>query len=116
MNPEKQSNKVLEHYIKEQNSLVNNSFTYMPKHLLSERGDELIDLKNVSKVELPKRADYRMRAHCNPLSDTAFPFPLNPNYVDWSKFFPKYFNNKKAIHYGLLFFIGTFLVFNIVLT
>ena len=59
----------------------------------------MLDLSTVTKVSLPKRGEYRMRAHCNPLSDTAFPFPLNPDYVNWSKMFPFYFskNSEKSM-------------------
>ena len=37
---------------------------------------------------MPKRADYRMRAHINPLNATPFAYPLNPSYVDWKSHFP----------------------------
>lgn len=94
MEPKKQSNEFFQCYIEEQKALVNKTKEYIPKQFLNKRGDDWIDPKEVSSVELPKKADYRMRAHCNPLSDTAFPFPLNPNYVDWCKFFPKYFENE----------------------
>lgn len=54
---------------------------------------------------LPKKADFRMRAHVNPLKDTAFPqfippdflikkmyfSPINPDFVDWSIHYPKFF-------------------------
>ncbi|CAG9314057.1 TRM8 [Blepharisma stoltei] len=35
----------------------------------------------------PKKADFRMRAHCNPLSDSNWPFPISPSHIDWSLFF-----------------------------
>jgi tRNA (guanine-N7-)-methyltransferase len=41
---------------------------------------------------MPKKAEYRMRAHINPFNDTPFPYPLNPNYVNWSLHYPKFFN------------------------
>lgn len=40
---------------------------------------------------LPKKADYRMRAHINPLSSTTFPYPAHHTYVDWKNHYPKYF-------------------------
>lgn len=40
---------------------------------------------------MPKKADFRMHAHCNPLIETLFPYPLNPDYVDWGVHFPKHF-------------------------
>ena len=39
---------------------------------------------------MPKKADFRMHAHCNPLIETMFPYPLNPDYVDWGVHFPSY--------------------------
>jgi len=37
---------------------------------------------------IPKKADYRMRAHINPLSSTTFPFPAHHTYVDWRAHYP----------------------------
>ena len=37
---------------------------------------------------IPKKADYRMRAHINPLSSTTFPFPPHHSYVDWKAHYP----------------------------
>ena len=39
---------------------------------------------------MPKKADFRMHAHCNPLIETLFPYPLNANYVDWGVHFPRH--------------------------
>jgi len=41
---------------------------------------------------MPKRAEYRMRAHINPFNDTPFPFPMNPDYVNWRLHYPKFFD------------------------
>eukprot|EP01017_Pseudomicrothorax_dubius_P031192 TRINITY_DN3957_c0_g2_i2.p1 TRINITY_DN3957_c0_g2~~TRINITY_DN3957_c0_g2_i2.p1 ORF type:complete len:302 (+),score=81.72 TRINITY_DN3957_c0_g2_i2:51-956(+) len=40
---------------------------------------------------MPKKADFRMRAHINPLNDTPFPYPKNPDYVNWKLHFPLFF-------------------------
>ena len=37
---------------------------------------------------LPRKGDYRQRAHCNPLSDRDIPYPLRPEEIDWSEFYP----------------------------
>lgn len=37
---------------------------------------------------MPRKGDYRQRAHCNPLSDRMIPYPLSPNEIDWSEFYP----------------------------
>lgn len=44
-----------------------------------------------AKVEKPKKADFRQRAHCNPLSDFVDTYPMSPDYVDWSVHFPEVF-------------------------
>lgn len=40
---------------------------------------------------IPKKADYRMRAHINPLSSTTFPFPPHHTFVDWRCHYPAKF-------------------------
>ncbi len=40
----------------------------------------------------PKKADFRQRAHCNPLADTRFAKPLSPNHVDWKTIYPLHFD------------------------
>ena len=37
---------------------------------------------------MPRKGDYRQRAHCNPLSDRGLPYPLSPNEIDWSEIYP----------------------------
>ncbi|KAH3680239.1 hypothetical protein WICMUC_000420 [Wickerhamomyces mucosus] len=49
------------------------------------------------KIELPKKRFYRQRAHSNPFSDHRLEYPISPNHMDWSKFYPYYYdeiNNK----------------------
>lgn len=54
----KHSNKVLKKYLEETELLKS---TQVKRSTLTEPD------------QLPKKRDYRMRAHCNPLSDTPFP-------------------------------------------
>lgn len=42
----------------------------------------------MEKIEKPKKALYRQRAHCNPLSDSLFPYPLSPYHVNWAEHYP----------------------------
>jgi tRNA (guanine-N7-)-methyltransferase len=37
----------------------------------------------------PQKKYFRQRAHANPLSDRAWPFPTRPELVDWSEHFPR---------------------------
>jgi len=54
-----------------------------------ENGDEGAPKKR--KLEKPKKADYRQRAHCNPLSDSYIEYPIAPGHVDWSQHYPEIF-------------------------
>lgn len=45
------------------------------------------------KIEKPKKALFRQRAHCNPLSDALFPYPLSPAHVNWAEHYPSRFPN-----------------------
>lgn len=45
------------------------------------------------KIEKPKKADFRQRAHCNPLSDFVSNYPISPDHVDWSVHFPRAFGH-----------------------
>ena len=40
---------------------------------------------------LPKKKDYRMRAHINPLNTTPFPYPPHHSFVDWRAHYPLHF-------------------------
>jgi tRNA (guanine-N7-)-methyltransferase len=43
------------------------------------------------KIEKPKKALFRQRAHCNPLSDAIFPYPLSPDHVNWAQHYPAFY-------------------------
>eukprot|EP00933_Yihiella_yeosuensis_P013473 TRINITY_DN12471_c3_g3_i1.p1 TRINITY_DN12471_c3_g3~~TRINITY_DN12471_c3_g3_i1.p1 ORF type:complete len:310 (-),score=39.08 TRINITY_DN12471_c3_g3_i1:91-1020(-) len=45
----------------------------------------------LNKVEKPKKADFRQRAHCNPLCDWGDCYPVSPDHVDWTAHFPSFF-------------------------
>lgn len=50
---------------------------------------------------IPRRGDFRMRAHINPFNTPFFPFPPHPTYVDWKLHFPLHFQgdvNDSRIH------------------
>ena len=47
----------------------------------------------VKKIEKPKKALYRQRAHCNPLSDALFAYPISPDHVNWAEHYPSRFPN-----------------------
>eukprot|EP00345_Euplotes_harpa_P002700 CAMPEP_0168332192 /NCGR_PEP_ID=MMETSP0213-20121227/8812_1 /TAXON_ID=151035 /ORGANISM="Euplotes harpa, Strain FSP1.4" /LENGTH=272 /DNA_ID=CAMNT_0008336171 /DNA_START=301 /DNA_END=1120 /DNA_ORIENTATION=+ len=40
---------------------------------------------------MPKKTNYRMRAHINPLNEFKHPIPPSPEWVDWSVHFPAFF-------------------------
>lgn len=43
------------------------------------------------KIEKPRKAQFRQRAHCNPLSDSLFAYPLSPDHVNWAEHYPVQF-------------------------
>jgi tRNA (guanine-N7-)-methyltransferase len=43
------------------------------------------------RVNMPKKAKYRTRAHVNPMGELNIPTPLNPAYIDWSFHYPSFF-------------------------
>ena len=58
-----------------------------------EVGDRLIKMSEEETAYagvpgLPRKGDFRQRAHCNPLADRDIPYPLRPEEIDWSEFYP----------------------------
>jgi len=43
-------------------------------------------------VKLPRKRFFRQRAHANPFSDHDLIYPLKPDEMDWSPYFPRYFS------------------------
>ncbi|GFS07287.1 tRNA (guanine-N(7)-)-methyltransferase [Elysia marginata] len=41
--------------------------------------------------KLPQKKYFRQRAHCNPNSDHSLDYPVNPDLMDWSQFYPAHF-------------------------
>ncbi|XP_060527678.1 tRNA (guanine-N(7)-)-methyltransferase isoform X3 [Cylas formicarius] len=39
-------------------------------------------------ASLPQKRYYRQRAHSNPMADHCFDYPVSPDAMDWSKFYP----------------------------
>ncbi|XP_043939401.1 tRNA (guanine-N(7)-)-methyltransferase isoform X1 [Protopterus annectens] len=42
-------------------------------------------------VTLPQKRYYRQRAHSNPMADHTFDYPVKPEDMDWSKYYPEFF-------------------------
>ncbi|PIO27292.1 hypothetical protein AB205_0165890 [Aquarana catesbeiana] len=42
-------------------------------------------------VSLPQKRYYRQRAHSNPMADHTFHYPVKPQRMDWSEYYPEYF-------------------------
>ncbi len=47
-------------------------------------------MKKIDRL-MPKKKDYRMRAHINPLNTTVFQYPSHHTYVDWKVHYPLFF-------------------------
>ena len=48
-------------------------------------------IPRMEKIEKPRKAQFRQRAHCNPLSDSLFAYPLSPDHVNWAEHYPAKF-------------------------
>ena len=44
---------------------------------------------------LPRKKNFRQRAHCNPLADSQFDAPAHPGAVDWRAHFPEFFAKRE---------------------
>ncbi|XP_071990926.1 tRNA (guanine-N(7)-)-methyltransferase [Engystomops pustulosus] len=42
-------------------------------------------------VSMPQKRYYRQRAHSNPMADHTFQYPVKPEVMDWSQYYPEYF-------------------------
>ncbi|XP_072263243.1 tRNA (guanine-N(7)-)-methyltransferase [Pyxicephalus adspersus] len=42
-------------------------------------------------MSLPQKRYYRQRAHSNPMADHTFKYPVTPELMDWSEYYPEYF-------------------------
>ena len=45
----------------------------------------------VRRVNMPKKAKHRMRAHINPMNEISIQVPKNPDYSQWHLHFPSFF-------------------------
>jgi len=45
---------------------------------------------------LPQKKYFRQRAHSNPLGDHVVEYPVTPDKMDWSKYYPMYFQKPKV--------------------
>ena len=48
----------------------------------------------IRRVNMPKKAKHRMRAHINPMNEINIPVPKNPNYANWQLHYPSFFGSQ----------------------
>lgn len=63
------------------------------QHSDSEQEEQIIgeDGKMIRRVNMPKKAKHRMRAHINPMNEIHIPVPKNPDYSNWKLHYPSFF-------------------------
>ncbi|XP_019620612.1 PREDICTED: tRNA (guanine-N(7)-)-methyltransferase-like isoform X1 [Branchiostoma belcheri] len=44
-------------------------------------------------ASLPQKKFYRQRAHSNPMADHSFDYPVKPDVMDWSPYYPAFFES-----------------------
>lgn len=62
------------------------------KELKHVRIEESPVAQEGKKIDLPKKRFYRQRAHSNPFSDHQLEYPNSPAEMDWSKFYPQFYD------------------------
>ncbi|KAI2468346.1 putative methyltransferase [Annulohypoxylon bovei var. microspora] len=61
-----------------------------PPNKKQKRQDYRQALKENGTTNMPKKKFYRQRAHANPFSDHKLTYPIRPDDMDWSTFFPTF--------------------------
>jgi tRNA (guanine-N7-)-methyltransferase len=65
-----------------------------PANKRQKREDYKIAHRDEAAPELPKKKFYRQRAHANPFSDHRLTYPVSPEMMDWSPYYPAYASNR----------------------
>uniref|UniRef100_H2YSN6 tRNA (guanine-N(7)-)-methyltransferase n=1 Tax=Ciona savignyi TaxID=51511 RepID=H2YSN6_CIOSA len=54
-----------------------------------------MDEMDIVLHNLPRKKYFRQRAHSNPLGDHNVEYPISPSTMDWSKYYPSFFNTQE---------------------
>lgn len=65
------------------------------KDVKFEESPEPVNQNKKSKPDLPRKRYYRQRAHSNPFSDHRLDYPKSPETMDWSRYYPDYYDEQK---------------------
>lgn len=52
---------------------------------------------NRVEAKLPQKRFFRQRAHANPFSDHQLDYPVSPDQMDWSPYYPAYFARTRGL-------------------
>ncbi|CAL8083066.1 unnamed protein product [Orchesella dallaii] len=66
----------------------------LSKHQIKSESEETGSIEK--PVQLPQKKFYRQRAHSNPICDHIFDYPISPDAMDWSKYYPEFFQDKES--------------------
>lgn len=61
-----------------------------PANKRQKREEYKNSYREESTVALPKKKFYRQRAHANPFSDHQLTYPVSPESMDWSSYYPAF--------------------------
>jgi len=65
-----------------------------PRNKKQKREDYKKAQSEQPSIEGPKKKFYRQRAHANPFSDHQLSYPISPDNMDWSSYYPIYVANE----------------------
>ncbi|XP_066260055.1 tRNA (guanine-N(7)-)-methyltransferase [Euwallacea similis] len=57
------------------------------------------EAESLSTLSLPQKRFYRQRAHANPIADHCFDYPVSPDHMDWTKYYPEQHNLNKEVEF-----------------
>lgn len=73
----------------------------LPQPLTRKRAKKQFpDFAKQGGIAKPKKADFRQRAHANPLSDFLAPCPTSPDWVDWGHHYPELVRLQERLETG----------------
>lgn len=52
---------------------------------------------NEKTCQLPQKKYFRQRAHSNPIADHTFNYPCRPDAMDWSEYYPNFFQSDQPL-------------------
>lgn len=80
--------------LREQKEAESKRRSYREEKEEARKTKKEVKFEHEDKLDLPRKRFYRQRAHSNPFSDHRLVYPRSPDAMNWSKFYPQYFDQE----------------------